>query len=76
MNIWLGVVAPSGTPKAVIERINAEFNRVLKLPAVRDKLASQGIEASGGTPEELGRRMRVDFDTYSRVVKAANIRAD
>jgi tripartite-type tricarboxylate transporter receptor subunit TctC len=76
MNIWLGVVAPAGTPKAVIERINAEFNRVLKLPAVRDKLASQGIEASGGTPEELGRRMRVDFATYSRVVKAANIRAD
>lgn len=76
MNIWLGVVAPAGTPKAVIERINAEFNRVLKLPAVRDKLAAQGIEASGGTPEELGRRMRVDFATYSRVVKAANIRAD
>ena len=76
MNLWLGVVAPAGTPKAVIERINAEFNRVLKLPTVRDKLAAQGIEASGGTPEELARRMRTDFATYSRVVKAANIRAD
>lgn len=76
MNLWLGIVAPAGTPKPVIVRINAEFNRVLNIPAVREKLAAQGIDAAGGTPEELGARMRADFATYSRVVKAANIRPD
>jgi tripartite-type tricarboxylate transporter receptor subunit TctC len=76
MNLWLGIVAPAGTPKPVIARINAEFNRVLNIPAVREKLAAQGIDTAGGTPEELGARMRADFATYSRVVKAANIRPD
>ena len=76
MNLWLGIVAPAGTPKPVIVRINAEFNRVLNIPAVREKLAAQGKDAAGGTPEELGARMRADFATYSRVVKAANIRPD
>ena len=76
MNLWLGIVAPAGTLKPVIARINAEFNRVLNIQAVRGKLAAQGIDAAGGTPEELGARMRADFATYSRVVKAANIRPD
>ncbi len=76
MNLWLGIVAPAGTLKPVIARINAEFNRVLNIQAVREKLAAQGIDAAGGTPEELGARMRADFATYSRVVKAANIRPD
>jgi tripartite-type tricarboxylate transporter receptor subunit TctC len=76
MDVWMGVAAPTGTPKAVISRINAEFNRVLNIPAVREKLASQGIDAAGGTPEELGARMRADLAAYTRVVKAANIRPD
>jgi tripartite-type tricarboxylate transporter receptor subunit TctC len=76
VNVWMGVVAPAGTPKAVVSRINTEFNRVLKIPAVRDKLAAQGIDAAGGTPEELGARMRADLAAYTRVVKAANIRPD
>jgi tripartite-type tricarboxylate transporter receptor subunit TctC len=76
MNLWLGIVAPAGTPKPVVSRINAEFNRVLKIQSVRDKLATQGIDAAGGTPEELGARMRSDLAAYTRVVKAANIRPD
>ncbi len=76
MNLWLGIVAPAGTPKPVVSRINAEFNRVLKIQSVRDKLATQGIDAAGGTPEELGARMRADLAAYTRVVKAANIRPD
>jgi tripartite-type tricarboxylate transporter receptor subunit TctC len=76
MDVWMGVVAPAGTPKAVVSRINSEFNRVLKIPAIRDKLAAQGIDAAGGTPEELGARMRKDLAAYTRVVKAANIRPD
>ena len=76
MNFWMGVVAPAGTPKPVVARINAEFNRVLKLPAIRDKLAAQGIDVAGGTPEEFAARMRADLAAYTRVIKATGIRAD
>lgn len=76
MNFWMGVVAPAGTPKPVVARINAEFNRVLRLPAIRDKLAAQGIDVAGGTPEEFAARMRADLAAYTRVIKATGIKAD
>jgi len=76
MNFWMGVAAPAGTPKPVVARINAEFNRVLKLPAIRDKLAAQGIDVAGGTPEEFAARMRADLATYTRVIKATGIRVE
>ncbi len=76
MNFWMGVAAPVGTPKPVVARINAEFNRVLKLPAIRDKLAAQGIDVAGGTPEEFAARMRADLAAYTRVIKATGIRAE
>lgn len=76
MNFWMGVVAPAGTPKPVVARINAEFNRVLRLPAIRDKLAAQGIDVAGGTPEEFAARMRTDLAAYTRVIKATGIKAD
>lgn len=76
MNFWMGVVAPAGTPKPVVARLNAEFNRVLQLPAIRDKLAAQGIDAAGGTPEDFATRMRADRAIYSQVIKATGIRGD
>jgi tripartite-type tricarboxylate transporter receptor subunit TctC len=71
---WVGVLAPAGTPQTSIVRLNTEINRAL--PKVRDKLAAQGLDVMGGTPEEFGRVIRADFEKWSRVVKAANIRAD
>ena len=76
MNFWMGVVAPAGTPKPVVARLNAEFNRVLQLPAVREKLAAQGIDAAGGTPEDFAARMRADRAIYSQVIKTTGIRED
>ena len=76
MNFWMGVVAPAGTPRPVVARINAEFNRVLKLPVIRDKLAAQGIDVAGGTPEEFAARMRADLAAYTRVIKATGIRVE
>ena len=76
MNFWMGVAAPAGTPRPVVARINAEFNRVLKLPAIRDKLAAQGIDVAGGTPEEFAARMRADLAAYTRVIKATGIKLD
>ena len=76
LNFWMGVVAPVGTPKPVTNRINAEINRVLRLPAIRDKLAALGIDVAGGTPEDFAARMRADLAVYTKVIKATGIRAD
>ena len=76
MDSWLGVLAPAGTPRAAIERLNAELNRALAVPQVREKLAAQGLDVVGGTPEQFGGVIRGDFERWSRVVKAANIKAD
>jgi tripartite-type tricarboxylate transporter receptor subunit TctC len=74
MDAWVGILAPAGTPHPVVERLNAEFNRAL--PKARDKLAAQGLDIAGGTPQEFARVIGADFEKWSRVVKAANIKAD
>ena len=76
MDSWLGLLAPAGTPPAVIQRLNAELNRALALPQVREKLAAQGLDVLGGSPQQFAAVIRADFDKWSRVVKAANIKAD
>ena len=53
IDVWQAVMVPSGTPAPVIERLNAEFNRILKLPRVRERLAPQGIDAVGGSAAEF-----------------------
>ena len=49
MDSWLGIVAPAGTPSPVLDRLNAEFNRALGVPRVREKLAAQGLDVVGGS---------------------------
>jgi tripartite-type tricarboxylate transporter receptor subunit TctC len=52
---WLGVVAPKGTPPAVIKRVNEAYNKALALPDIREKIAGPGNVVGGGSPEEFGR---------------------
>ena len=56
---YVKLAAPDGHTLLVLKRLNAELNRVLKLPAVREELAAQGIEAAGSTPDEFTTRMRI-----------------
>lgn len=76
MDSWLGIVAPAGTPTGVVDRLNAEFNRALKVPQVREKLAAQGLDVVGGSAEGFAQVIRADYERFARVVKAANIKAD
>ena len=55
---WFGVLAPAGTPRDVVERLNRQIDRVLQLPDVRDKLAAVGIVPIGGSPESFGANIR------------------
>jgi tripartite-type tricarboxylate transporter receptor subunit TctC len=73
---WVAVVAPAATPRAVIERINADFNEVLKGVDTREKLAAVGSEAVGSTPEAVTVRIRQYTDEYRRVVEKLKLKLD
>ncbi|MDB5851358.1 MAG: hypothetical protein JWP29_5110 [Rhodoferax sp.] len=71
-----GFLAPAGTPKPIIARLNAEINAALKLPDVRAKLEAAGIEIQGGTPQEYAALIKSDLAKWGKVVKAAGIEAE
>jgi tripartite-type tricarboxylate transporter receptor subunit TctC len=74
--VWYGLMAPAGTPKAIVEKVNAESRRVLAMQEVKERLTRAGIDAAGGTPEEFGKFIRVEFDKWGPVVKAAGVKAN
>jgi len=71
-----GFLAPAGTPKAIIAKLNAEINAALKLPDVRAKLEAAGIDIQGGTPEAYAALIKSDLAKWGKVVKDANIPAE
>lgn len=71
-----GFLAPAGTPKAIVDKLNAEINAALKLPDVRAKLEAAGIEVQGGTPQAYAALIKSDLAKWGKVVKAAGIEAD
>jgi len=75
-DIWYGLYAPARTPQAVIDRLNADVNRVLKLPDIADTLAKQGLQATGGTSAALADLTRSDLERWTAVVRAAKIQPD
>lgn len=68
-----GFLAPAGTPKEIIDKLNAEINAALKQPAVRAKLEAAGIEVQGGTPQEYAALIQSDLSKWGKVVKEAGI---
>jgi tripartite-type tricarboxylate transporter receptor subunit TctC len=72
---WYGMMAPAGTPKPVIDRLHQEVTTVLNARDVRDQLASQGIEATPSTPEEFSAYIRSESQKWSKVIRAANLKA-
>jgi tripartite-type tricarboxylate transporter receptor subunit TctC len=73
---WNGVVAPAGTPKSVIDLLNAEIGRSLHAPDVKERFTASGMEAIGGTPEEFGAFLRAETAKWAKVIKAANIKVE
>ncbi len=73
---WQGVMVPSGTPAAVVQRLNAEINKALQSPDMREKLAVQGAEPLGSTPEEYGAYVRKELARWASVVKATGVTLD
>ena len=71
-----GFLAPAGTPKAIVAKLNAEINAALKLPDVRTKLEAAGIEIQGGTPQEYAAVIKADLAKWGKVVKEAGIQSE
>ena len=75
-SVFWGVAAPAGTPKAVVAKLNAEFNRILNSSDVRKYFTSQDVDVAGGTPEAFGEFLRKETALWGKVVREANIKAE
>ena len=73
---WGGILAPAGTPKEIVAKLNASINAALKMEDVRAKLEGAGIEIQGGTPEHFSGVIKAEVEKWGRIVKAAGIKAD
>jgi tripartite-type tricarboxylate transporter receptor subunit TctC len=73
---WFGILAPAGTPRAIVSRINKDFNEALNMPKLRDLLSARGADPVGGSSEEFARVIRADFAKWAKVVKASGAKVD
>lgn len=76
VNVWFGVQAPAGTPKPIIQKLNADLAKVLKQPEVIEKFGNQGVEVVASTPEEFKSRVHNEIKKWTDLVKAANIKIE
>ncbi|MGH6626534.1 MAG: Bug family tripartite tricarboxylate transporter substrate binding protein [Burkholderiaceae bacterium] len=73
---WNGFFAPKGTPAAIVRLLNSHLNEIMKMPEVKEKLATFGALPAGGTPEVLGKTNASDYEVMGRVIKELGITAD
>jgi tripartite-type tricarboxylate transporter receptor subunit TctC len=76
MGNWTGIVAPAGTPKAIVNRIATEVTAILRAPEMSKRLIEMGADPMGGTPEEFGRLIRSEVARFGKAVKASGAKAD
>lgn len=72
--IWLGIMAPRGTPAEVVDRLNAEVGKIIAMPAIRDAWARQGAVPMAMTPAEFDAYLRKDIEKWAKVIQQAGIK--
>ncbi len=75
-SIWYGLMAPAGTPRTIVMKLNAESNRILALADVKERLGGAGIDTAGGSPEDFAKFIRDEMAKWGPVVKASGAKAD
>ena len=73
---WHGVLVPAGTSAAIVSKLNAEINRLLQLPDVRERLGTLGAEIVGGTPKDFAEHIQREIPRWAKVIKAAGIQLE
>jgi tripartite-type tricarboxylate transporter receptor subunit TctC len=73
---WNGVLVPAGTPRPIVQRLNAEINAILKMPDVVQKMNAQGFDLIGGAPEDLGALIKGETERWSPVIRKVGLKID
>lgn len=73
---WYGMVAPAGTPRSIVRKLNEALVRALGMPDVQDRIRALGMTPSPSTPEELDKQIRADYALWGKVAKSANVKAE
>lgn len=70
---WYGVLAPAGTPREIVAKVNADIQKAMALPDVKAQLEAQGLQAAGGSPAAFEAFMRAEVDKWAKAIKAAGV---
>lgn len=73
---WYGVLAPAGTPKAIVTRLTRELLKILSMPDVQEALKREGLQQTGGTPEEFAAYIKSETTLWAKVIKDAGIKPE
>jgi tripartite-type tricarboxylate transporter receptor subunit TctC len=73
---WVGVLVPAGAPKDIIALLNREIINAIEQPDMKERLPTLGFEAVGSTPEQFAKQIKFEIETWGRVIRAANIKAE
>jgi tripartite-type tricarboxylate transporter receptor subunit TctC len=76
MSPWIAVFAPAGTPKNIVDRLNAEINKVLAQRDVQEKLVNQALDPWPTSPEEMNRQLKVDYDKYGKLIQITGAKVE
>jgi tripartite-type tricarboxylate transporter receptor subunit TctC len=74
--VWYGIVAPAGTPREIITRLNGEIQRVITLPDFRQRIEVDAVEPIGGAPEVLGDYIKTELVKWAKIVKDSGAKVD
>ena len=75
-SVWVGILAPAGTPADIVQKLNREIVAILREPAMSARLVDQGFEVVAGTPEQFGQLIKADYDRFGVIVRKAGIKVD
>jgi tripartite-type tricarboxylate transporter receptor subunit TctC len=73
---WYGIMAPAGTPRAIVTRLNSELVKIMHAPDTKERLAAMATDPLTSTPEEFGAYLKQEISKWGDVVRKANLKAD
>jgi tripartite-type tricarboxylate transporter receptor subunit TctC len=73
---WYGLITSAKTPRPLVTKLNKEIARILQLPDVKEKMAADGADAVGNTPEEFNAHIRSEVVKYGKLVKEVGLKAE